>query len=199
VPATGDYCSFTKAVEQLGDRWSLVILRDLVFFGPRGFNALATGLPGISRSVLAARLRKLTDLGLVRRDTASAAGGVPGYAATPGGEQLRPVLIELRSWSERWLPEDPAMVERDPDIIIGWLAYLVDAGALPEGKVVLDLDITGTRARRAWIVLERGAPPSVCAEDPCLDPGRYVFLVAGATPEPTRVDRDCRSRPPDRP
>ena len=60
------YCSFTKAIEHLGDRWSLFILRALAMLGPQGFNELATGLPGrISRSVLADRLRKLENLGLV--------------------------------------------------------------------------------------------------------------------------------------
>ena len=66
----GDYCSYTKAVEHLGDRWSLVILRELVMHGTSGFNALAAGLPGISRSVLAARLRKLEELGIIARDAA---------------------------------------------------------------------------------------------------------------------------------
>ena len=60
------YCSFTKAIEHLGDRWTLFILRELSMLGPQGFNDLVAGLPGrISRSVLADRLRKLENLGLV--------------------------------------------------------------------------------------------------------------------------------------
>ncbi len=55
-----EYCAFTKAVEHLGDRWSLLIVRELALFGPQGFNTLATGLPGhVSRSVLTDKLRKL--------------------------------------------------------------------------------------------------------------------------------------------
>ena len=62
------YCSFTKAIEHLGDRWSLLIVRELGMFGPQGFNDLVSGLPGrISRSVLADRLRRLETLGLVSR------------------------------------------------------------------------------------------------------------------------------------
>jgi DNA-binding HxlR family transcriptional regulator len=68
--ADGDYCSYTKAVEHLGERWSLVILRDLLMHGTLGFNALAAGLPGISRSVLAAR-RASSPKGLVARDSSS--------------------------------------------------------------------------------------------------------------------------------
>ena len=62
------YCSYTKAIEHLGDRWSLLIVRELGTFGPQGFNDLVAGLPGrISRSVLADRLRRLETLGLVSR------------------------------------------------------------------------------------------------------------------------------------
>ena len=71
------YCSFTKAIEHLGDRWSLLIVRQLGVFGPLGFNELIRSLPGrISRSVLTERLRRLETLGLVSRE------GSTGYRLT---------------------------------------------------------------------------------------------------------------------
>ncbi len=172
----GDYCAYTKAVEHLGDRWSLVILRELTLHGTRGFNALAEGMPGISRSVLAARLRKLTDLELITRDR-STGRGVPGYRLTHAGRELEPVLRGLWQWSLRFLPENPAMAERDPDIVIPWLAERVDPWSLPDRAVVLDLEVTGTDAKRFWLVLERGSPASVCIEDPGLGGDRYVFVA----------------------
>jgi DNA-binding HxlR family transcriptional regulator len=171
----GDYCSFTKAVEHIGDRWSLVIIRELMFHRTLGFNALVDGMPGISRSVLAARLRKLEDLGLVTRDTESRQG-VPGYVLTHAGRELRPMLQSLRQWSERFVPEDPAMVERDPDIVVKWLAGRIDRAQLPEERCVIDLNVGGTRVKRGWLVLERGADPSICIDDPCLADDRYVFV-----------------------
>ena len=76
------YCSFTRAIEYLGDRWSLLIVRELGVLGPRGFNDLATGLPGrISRSVLADRLRRLESEAV--RDAILAASGK--LDRTPGG------------------------------------------------------------------------------------------------------------------
>ena len=114
------YCSFTKAIEHLGDRWSLLIVRQLGVFGPLGFNELTRSLPGrISRSVLTERLRRLETLGLVSRD------GSTGYRLTTVGAGLMPVLLSLRGWAETWLPDDPAMVERDPDVVLGWLAQRV--------------------------------------------------------------------------
>jgi DNA-binding HxlR family transcriptional regulator len=111
------YCSFTKAIEHLGDRWNLFIPRELAVFGPQGFNDLATGLPGrISRSVLADRLRKLENLGLVAHT-----GGTP-YRLTAAGTELIPTMLSLRGWAETWLPDDPDMAERDPDVVLAWLA-----------------------------------------------------------------------------
>lgn len=173
----GDYCAFTKMVEHLGDRWSLVILRELTLHGTRGFNALADSMPGISRSVLAARLKKLEDMELIARDR-SAGRGVPGYQLAHAGRELRPILYGLWQWSLRFVPEDPAMAERDPDIVIRWLGDRVDTPSLPDRTVVLDLDVSGTGTRRFWLVLERGVAPSICVEDPTLGEERYVYIEA---------------------
>lgn len=175
----GDYCSFTKAVEHIGDRWSLVILREIMMHGTRGFNALAAGLPGISRSVLAARLRRLQELDLVDRDRATASG-VPGYCLTDAGKELAPIMHGLWSWSRRWVPEDPVNVERDPDIIMAWLSHRVDPKAVPADRVVVEFDIEGTLAKRFWLVLETDVEPAICVEDPCLGEDRYVFVAADA-------------------
>ncbi len=177
VAAKGDYCAFSKAVEHLGDRWSLVIIRELTIHGTRGFNALADGMPGISRSVLAARLKKLEGMELITRDR-STARGVQGYRLTHAGRELQPILRGLWGWSLRFVPEDPAMAERDPDIVIRWLSDRIDSSSVPDRTVVMDLDVTGTGARRFWLVLERGTAPSVCIEDPSLAGDRYVFVEA---------------------
>jgi DNA-binding HxlR family transcriptional regulator len=177
--AFGEYCPFTKAVEHLGDRWSLLIVQALARHGPQGFNALADSLPGVSRSVLARRLRALETLGLLARAPLSSrpARQTP-YVLAPAGEQLIPTLLSLLRWAERWVPEDPALAQRDPVVLIWWLAQRVDPAAVPEGPVVIAFDIGSTRPQRAWLVLERGAPPSGCFEDPGLALHRYVYVEA---------------------
>jgi DNA-binding HxlR family transcriptional regulator len=176
-----DFCPFTKALEHLGDRWSLLIIRELVMMGPQGFNDLADGLPGrISRSILAGRLRNLEELGLVAR-TPRVGSRVPGYCVTAAGEQLRPMMNELHAWAKRFVPEDPAVAERDPDLILWWLVHRIDTTALPQRQVVVDLEIRGTTSGRFWLVLERGAEPSSCLEDPELGEDRYVYVESDAT------------------
>jgi DNA-binding HxlR family transcriptional regulator len=171
------YCSFTKAIEHLGDRWSLLIVRELGMFGPQGFNDLVIALPGrISRSVLANRLRRLETLGLVsRRDGKDPH---PAYRLTAVGQDLMATLGSLRAWADTWLPDDPDMLERDPDIVLGWLAQRVDPNHLPERPVVLDLRLHHRFDRRYWLVLQRGVEPYGCLTDPLLDTSRYVYLEA---------------------
>ena len=178
---SGDYCSFTKAVEHLGDRWSLLIVRELAIHGSLGFNALADTLPSISRSVLARRLRKLEELGIIERTGRSAPARPAPHRLTPAGEQLVPTLISLRSWAERWVPEDPAMVQRDPDVIMLWMTHRADPSTAPERRAVLEFEVGGARAKKVWLVLERGALPSICFDDPGLPPERYVHVDADAT------------------
>jgi len=176
---SGDYCSFEKAVEHLGDRWSLLIIRELAMQGPRGFNALADSLPGISRSVLVRRLRKLADFGLIARE-ASLGPRLAPYRLAPAGEQLVPTLQSLVQWADRWAPEDPAAAQHDPDVIGFWLTLRVHPRDLPDPPVVMVFTIDGPRSRQAWLVLQRGAAPSLCGEDPGLNPDRYVYVEADA-------------------
>ena len=174
------YCSFTKAIEHLGDRWSLFILRELGMIGPRGFNELATALPGrISRAVLSDRLHRLETLGLVRRADRSARQ-VP-YRLTTAGEGLLPTLLALRGWAATWLPDDPGMVERDPVVVVGWLAQRTNPSRLPHRRVILEIS-TGPRDDvRYWLILERNVAPYGCLEDPMLDDERYVHVIVGAS------------------
>ena len=170
------YCSFTKAIEHLGDRWNLFILRELAVFGPQGFNDLATSLPGrISRSVLADRLRRLENLGLVAHP-----GRAP-YQLTAAGTDLVPTIMSLRGWAETWLPDDPDMAERDPDVVLGWLAGRARPERLPDRPVVLEFTTHHRRERRWWLVLQQGAQPYGCLHDPLLDETRYLYLRAPIT------------------
>ena len=178
--AKTEYCAFTKAVEHLGDRWSLLIVRELAQFGPQGFNSLATGLPGrVSRSVLAAKLRKLEEIGLVARDPSGIGRSAP-YCLTPAGEQLVPTLMSLWDWAEHWVPEDTELAKRDPMVILWWLRHRVDPAAAPPQQVAIEFDMRDADSERTWILLARDAEPTVCLEDPMLGEDRYVYVQASA-------------------
>lgn len=179
MQGTSDYCSYTKAVEHLGDRWSLLILREIGTHGSRGFNAIVDALPGISRSVLTRRLRKLEALGLIARQSSAGRRAGP-YRLAPAGEQLAPTLLSLAAWAEQWVPEDPAVLQHDPDVIVFWLKLRVDPERQPDPRAVLAFRSTGPRPGQAWLVLERGTEPSLCVEDPMLAEDRYLYFDGDA-------------------
>jgi DNA-binding HxlR family transcriptional regulator len=179
--ARQEYCAFTKAVEHLGDRWSLLIVRELAMFGPQGFNTLATGLPGhVSRSVLASRLRSLEQLGLLARAADGRERSAP-YELTPAGQQLVPTLKSLWQWAERWVPEDPGMAQRDPSLILWWLTHRVDERTRPARQVAIEFGLQLDDVERQWLLIGPGAEPELCLTDPGIGEESYIFVEANAS------------------
>ncbi len=152
----GQYCPISRAVEVLGERWSLLIVRDLLC-GTTRFNDLARGLPGLSRTLLTKRLRQLELAGIVDH-----VGGE--YVLTAAGADLRSVVFGLGEWGARWQFGDPREAELDPELLLWWVHRRLDVDALPPQRVVLEFRFRGER-RRFWIVKD-AAGPSLCTSDP---------------------------------
>jgi DNA-binding HxlR family transcriptional regulator len=93
----GQYCGVTRAVELVGERWALLIVRDLLV-GPRRYGELAAGLPRIPSNILAARLKELQAEGVLRRVPRSR---VVVYELTPFGRELEPVVLALGAWGSK--------------------------------------------------------------------------------------------------
>jgi DNA-binding HxlR family transcriptional regulator len=161
----GQYCPIARAAAILGDRWTLLIVRELMH-GASGFNEIVRGLPGISRSVLAQRMRALERAGVVDRRT-GAAGRTLGYRLTAAGRDLRPVMAAAGEWGATWAFGDPPPDELDPDLLALWIARHVNPDRLPPGRTVLLLDLRAPR-RRFWLVLE-AEEVSVCLQHPGFD------------------------------
>jgi DNA-binding HxlR family transcriptional regulator len=152
----GQYCPIARAVEVLGERWSLLILRDLLV-GSTRFNDLARGLPGLSRSLLSKRLRQFEAADIVERQGHE-------YLLTDAGRALEPVVFGLGAWGARWAFGEPARHELDPETLVWWMHTRVDTSALPGRRQVFHIRFTDER-RRFWILVEDGTP-SVCMTDP---------------------------------
>lgn len=125
----GQYCAVARALDIVGDRWTLLIVRELLL-GPRRFGELHERLPGIATNLLTTRLRNAEAHGIVRRD-----GGA--YLLTEDGEALRPVMGELVRWGDRFMerlgPED--------EFHSGWLALALRALLpVPERACTVQLD-----------------------------------------------------------
>jgi DNA-binding HxlR family transcriptional regulator len=165
VRSYAQYCPIAKASEILGDRWTLLIVREMLA-GVRGFNELQRGLPGISRSVLTDRLRALERAEIVERRTGPK-GRTLEYRLSPAGRDLEPVVQALGEWGTTWSFTDPRPEELDPDLLIVWMARHVDHDELPADRTVVQFNFRGP-ARRYWMVLEP-ADVSVCLQHPGFD------------------------------
>jgi DNA-binding HxlR family transcriptional regulator len=105
-------CPINAAVEILGDRWSLLVLRDIIFGDRRYFRALLTGsTEGIASNILADRLKRLLDAGLLTRGTA-ARGQRARFSLTEAGIRTLPVICALGDWGLDWRPGSPELRAR---------------------------------------------------------------------------------------
>jgi DNA-binding HxlR family transcriptional regulator len=106
----GQYCSVAKALDVVGDRWTLLIIRELLTQGACRYTDLRGGLPGIATNMLADRLRDLEAAGLVRRSEAEPPVATPLFELTDAGRELEPALLALGEWGIRFMLE-PAPVD----------------------------------------------------------------------------------------
>ena len=121
------YCPMAHALSLVGERWSLLIVRELLH-GPRRYTDLANGLPGIGTNILAARLRNLTEHGILETAPASDGSAYQEYVLTKKGLALFPLLVALRQWGEEHFFEPDEEHVRLVDLKTGqvmWVNYAV--------------------------------------------------------------------------
>lgn len=155
----GQYCPITRAVEVLGERWTMLVVRDLLC-GMTRFNDLARGNPGLSRTLLSKRLKQLQRAGIVEHDGDE-------YRLTSAGNELRPLVFGLGEWSARWQFGEPRDSELDPELLMWWVHGRIDFSRLPDRRVVLEFRFRNPTGQ-FWIVRDSQGP-SVCTYNPGFD------------------------------
>ncbi|MGA8254947.1 MAG: helix-turn-helix domain-containing protein [Nocardioides sp.] len=153
----GQYCPITRALEILGDRWTLLIVRDLLV-GATRFNEIARGLPGLSRALLSKRLGQLEAHGLVVRTD-------DGYAPTQACQELHPLIFGLAEWGARWAFGEPRADELDPTVLMWWIRGGIDPTVFGQRRIVLHVHLSEARRTRYWLVVQPD-DVSLCFTDP---------------------------------
>jgi len=157
-----DYCPIAASVEVLGDRWTPLVVRELMV-GASGFNEIHRGIPRASRSLLAQRLRELERRGLVTHEASSP--GHPGtYALTAAGQALTPVVWAMGAWAAEWMFGDPSDEECDGLTVIWRTHQMAIPAKLPESRTVVHLVLTGAGAAQGWLDIQRPGI-TVCKDD----------------------------------
>jgi len=125
------YCPVARASEILADRWTPLIVRELIL-GSHRFNEIERGLPGISRSLLASM----------------------AYHLSEAGKDLKTVIETPGAWGVRWAFGEPRPEELDAGLLIWRIHQRINRELLPERRTVVEFDFTGPRGRRVWLLLE---------------------------------------------
>jgi DNA-binding HxlR family transcriptional regulator len=170
----GQFCTVARSAQVLCERWTPLVLRELLC-GSRRFNDLHRGVPRMSSSLLAQRLRQLEDFGVVRR---TALGNVWEYSLTPAGEDLRPIIMALGHWGARWIGSRLRKDELDAGLLMWDVRRSVHVEVCPATPVIVNFRFRDARAgeRQWWLVVEDGTV-DLCRDDP----GRDVTVVVDAT------------------
>lgn len=161
----GQFCPVAKAAEVLDQRWTLLVLRELVA-GSTRFNDIHRGVPRMSRSLLSRRLAALVREGIISRDDGP---GGPSYRLTDSGRELEQVIEAVGKWGVRW-PSELRDEDLDPGQLVWDIHRRVDIAAVPAGRTVLRITFTDrSREDRSWWLLLHRAGVDVCDHDPGLD------------------------------
>ena len=157
----GQYCPVARASEILAQRWTPIIVRDLLG-GPTTYNRLSDGAPGLSRTLLTTRLRELERLGLVDRLPRD---GSHVYVLTEAGQALGTVIDSLGAWGERWIDITPQ--QADPGYVLNsWVKFYLAEDQLPDRRVVVRFRFRDQpKVKSLWVIFD-GDATEVCRKPP---------------------------------
>lgn len=170
----GQFCPISIAAEVLTERWTLLVLREMLA-GSTRFNDLHRGVPLMSASLLSQRLRDLEGAGLIERRALPTGKGY-SYHLTESGEALRPIITGIGLWGSKYMRTQYSPENLDPSLLMWDMRRWIRGDLMPPGRVVIRFDIPDApvQKRRYWMVKEDGEHNV----DLCLfEPGFPVDLV----------------------
>jgi DNA-binding HxlR family transcriptional regulator len=181
----GQFCPIAKAMEVLDERWTLLVVRELLQ-GSRHFNELRRGNPKMSPALLSKRLRRLERAGVVQRRVV---GGRSTYELTESGLELRGIVEGLGAWGARWVGE-LGEEDLDPHLLMWDVKRTIPVADWPRGRTVVAIrfaDVAPPVSR--WWVCVAGDEVDICDVDPGFDVTATVRTSLRAMTEIWRGDR----------
>jgi len=171
----GQFCPVAVASEIFAERWTPIILRELVL-GSRRFNEIHRGAPRISRALLAQRLRELEAAGVIE-SAARPDGRGRDYRLTGSGRELGEIVVRLGEWGQRWTAR-VARERLDAGLLVWDMRRRMAVERLPEARTVVRFDFRGVPVRHRhpktyWMVIER-PEVDLCVTDPGFEVDIYV-------------------------
>jgi len=168
----GQFCPVAKAAELIGERWTILILRELVL-GTHRFSDFQRGLSRISPSLLTKRLKDLEKAGIVIKKAQHGRRGYE-YFLTPAGRQLSPIIEHLAVWGMRWARGQLTDSELDIEFLMWEIQRRLDTGALPDGETVLCFIFEELTQFKSWWIVVQGDDVDLCTKNPGKDVDLYI-------------------------
>jgi DNA-binding HxlR family transcriptional regulator len=160
----GSFCPVAKAAEVLAERWTLLILRDILL-GSHHFNELRRSIPKLSPTLLAKRLKTLEENGVLSRVASVDSHGYE-YQPTPACEELRPLIAAFGHWGQRWVRSKLTRDELDPVSLMWYVHRHIKTELLPQRRIVIQVEFTDIRKMKRWWMVVEGKQVDLCLEDP---------------------------------
>ena len=175
----GQFCPIAKATEILGEKWTILIVRELLMGGKR-FGELQRGLTLISPTLLSKRLDSLTQYGLVMKRRISGQKGFE-YLPTRSCQELLPVIISLGEWGMRWAQSNITQSDYDVELLMLYLQRSIHPDRLPGGDTTLRFHFTDIETYPDWWILVQDKRLDLCVNDP----GREIDVYFTTTVKTT--------------
>ena len=168
---SGSLCPAVKAADMIGDKWTLLILREL-FLGSSRYNQFQNAMPRISPSVLSGRLKQMENHGLIIKKNSQ-------YLLTKCGRELAPVTDYLARWGLRWARRQLKEEDLDVGCFMWDFHRTIKTSELPDGETVMSIQFPELETSSRWWIIANGSVVDLCSEDP----GKEIDLyISGSLP-----------------
>ena len=170
----GQFCPIAKAAQILAERWTPLVLRELIC-GSTRFNDLRRGVPLMSSSLLAQRLRFLEREGVIERRVARSGRGFE-YHLTDAGRELEPLIILMGEWGARWVRSQLAPEDLDVALLMWDMHRTVRPEYFPARRIVVAFEFKDVpQSKRRWWLLSEGDAADLCITDPGHEVDLFIF------------------------
>lgn len=167
----GQFCPIAKSMEIIGEKWTILILRELLM-GSTRFNALQRGLSMISPAILSKRLNTLCDYELVIKKKLPGQKGYE-YLPTPAAKELLPIFIDLGNWGMRWTRQYLSNNDFDVNFLMTYLQRSIQTDELLGKETIIKFQFTDLDKQPNWWIVVNGENIDICTIDPCREVDVY--------------------------
>lgn len=172
---SGSLCPAVKAADMIGDKWTLLLLRELLV-GANRYNEFQRAMPRISPTVLSKRLKQMEEDGLLIKKSIAGEKATE-YRLTRSGRELAPLVNYMAKWGLRWARRRMSEEDLDVGCFMWDFHRTLNTDALPDGETVLSVTFTDLETYQKWWLIAEGQTVELCTDDP----GKEVDLYISST------------------